>query len=68
MMTKRIFYAEIDKNDNLSKEQDQSISETVNEEKIENQNFVFLDPRKTIKDPDKKVRKTKNNYVGLLYP
>ena len=53
------FYAEIDKNDNLSKEQDQSISETVNEEKIENQNFVFLDPRKTIKDPDRKVRKTK---------
>ena len=62
------FYAEIDKNDNLSKEQDQSISETVNEEKIENQNFVFLDPRKTIKDPDRKVRKTKNNYVGLLLP
>ncbi len=62
------FYAEIDKNDNLLQEQDQSISETVNEEKIENQNFVFLDPRKTIKDPDRKVRKTKNNYVGLLLP
>ena len=62
------FYAEIEKNDNLLEEQDQSISETVNEEKIENQNFVFLDPRKTIKDPDRKVRKTKNNYVGLLLP
>ncbi len=62
------FYTEIDKNDNLLQEQDQSISETVNEEKIENQNFVFLDPRKTRKDLDRKVRKTKNNYVGLLLP
>ena len=62
------FYAEIEKNDNLLEEQDQSISETVNEEKIENQNFVFLDPRKTRKDLDRKVRKTKNNYVGLLLP
>ena len=62
------FYAEIEKNDNLLEEQDQSISETVNEEKIENQNFVFLDPRKTRKDLDRKVRKTKNNFVGLLLP
>ena len=49
-------------------EDNQNISSRENEEKLEDQNFAFFDPKRPEKEVDKKIEKTKNNYVGLLLP
>ena len=65
---KEDFFEDLENKDDPLIEDNQIISSRENEEKLEDQNFAFFDPKRPEKEVDKKIEKAKNNYVGLLLP